>query len=209
MRIVSALYADFHPWDQLPFANSFEVCENHRELKKGDILVVHGGSDIHPSLYGKGRSSHTWCGKEPSQRDKIEWNLMQQARELGIPIVGICRGAQMLCALAGGYLIQHVNNHGGSHSIETIDGRNMLVNSIHHQMMQPRDTEHELIAWAAPSQSDIYFDEEETVFDIEKEPEFVYFNAIKGFAFQWHPEAMHHESPASRYILNFIEEKIQ
>jgi gamma-glutamyl-gamma-aminobutyrate hydrolase PuuD len=206
-RLVSALYDTFHPFDQLPFISECVTVSQPEELTADDILIVHGGSDISPSLYGKRRSSKTWATNEPSNRDRMEWALMNRAKELGVPILGICRGAQLLCAMAGGFLIQHVEGHSGGHLIETKDGDEFLVNSIHHQMMQPQGTVHEMLAWTKTRRSNVYYDEDTEV-NVDIEPEAVYFNDIKGFAFQWHPEMMSGSSGATQYILNYIQEKV-
>jgi putative glutamine amidotransferase len=134
---------------------------------------------------------------------------MEQAAKLGIPIIGICRGAQMLCALNGGYLIQHVNGHAGcGHSIRTQEGRIINVNSIHHQMMQPQGTKHELVAWSESSLSDVYYDVD-TLVEVDIEPEYIRFPDINGFAMQWHPEMMDEKNPANQYLLQDITEQLK
>ena len=139
MRLVSALYAGFNPFDLLDVFDDYAVVETHDDLQRGDVLISHGGADIPPEFYGKGRSSRSGSSGI-SRRDAIEWAMMHRAKELDVPIIGICRGAQMLCALEGGYLYQHVDNHGGSHTITAKDVDNSIikleVNSIHHQMMK-------------------------------------------------------------------------
>lgn len=208
MRLISALWADFHPFDNLPGVTDCVTAEEPDDLQAGDVLIVHGGGDIHPSLYGKGRSRMSGADNAPNRRDRVEWALMKRAVELGCPIIGICRGAQMLCALAGGYLIQHVNGHSGMHHVQTNDGGVIPVNSIHHQMMQPQGTKHQLMAWAKSRLSDVYYDEDKLV-EVDVEPEYVYFNEIKGYAPQWHPEMLSLEHPANRYILQHITETIK
>jgi gamma-glutamyl-gamma-aminobutyrate hydrolase PuuD len=123
--------------------------------------------------------------------------LLERAIEEKIPILGICRGAQLACAAAGGILIQHVDGHARSHSIKTSDGKEMVTSSLHHQMMFPWEVEHELIAWASPSRSNNYvgITEEEAKHIPEKdgiyvEPEIVWFPKIKCLAIQGHPEFM-------------------
>jgi gamma-glutamyl-gamma-aminobutyrate hydrolase PuuD len=138
---------------------------------------------------------------------------MRRAAEVGIPIIGVCRGAQMACALAGGYLLQHVDNHGGSgHLVDTSDGKQFNVNSIHHQMMVATEkVDHELLAWSTQQRSAkyIYRDDQEFVTpEGWKEPEFYYFPKIKGFAIQWHPEAMNQASDATRFIMEKIRERL-
>jgi putative glutamine amidotransferase len=203
MRLVSALYNHFYPFDSLSFIKDQECVTVPRELKKGDILVVWGGSDIHPQLYNHPRNKMTDADVRPSKRDVIEWALMQRAKELNIPIIGVCRGAQMLCALAGGALIQHVNGHGGSHRVNTADGRSFLVNSLHHQMMYPEGTNHNVVAWSSELKSNVYHYKHETI-SLTQEPEFIHFTDIKGFAVQWHPEMMGIEAEATNYLFEYI-----
>lgn len=209
MRIVSALYHDTYPFDAvLENIDSVGCVDNPDELLSGDILIVHGGEDISPSLYGHGRSSKGYGSVEPSTRDTMEWNLMKRAKELEIPIIGICRGAQMLCALEGGYLIQDVNGHSGHHSVKTFDGKEFYVNSIHHQMMVPVG-QHKVVAWSEPrSHTYNFMLNGQEVIKSEYpqqnmgDPEFIHFPS--GFAIQWHPEMMAIGTPATNYISNYI-----
>lgn len=207
-RIVSVLYADFHPWDTHWPNVETVVSNNPNDLREGDILIVHGGADISPSLYNKKVSRHTHASDRPSARDVVEWDMMQYASKHGIPTIGICRGAQMLCALAGGYLIQHVNHHAGwRHPVVTVDGVEFNTNSIHHQMMYPFGVDHEMLGWSKSKLSDVYFDEDTEV-QVDVEPEFVYFPKVKGFAIQWHPEMMPATEPATQYVINAINERL-
>lgn len=175
-----------------------------KELQEKDILILHGGADISPLLYKKSPSRYTHAD-QPSRRDVIEWNMLQRAIELGVPIIGICRGGQMLCAAAGGILAQHVNNHGGNHDVDTHDGQRLRVNSIHHQMMVPDGTEHKLLAWTAPKLSDVYWSTDahgqDVQITVEKEPELIYFPKIKGMAIQWHPEMMGSKTLSTQFIV--------
>jgi putative glutamine amidotransferase len=209
MRLVSALYQDFGPFGAINKVTAFDVVAEPSELREGDILIVHGGADISPTLYNKGRSSRSGAGPTPSRRDNMEWNLMNRAVELGIPIIGICRGAQMLCALGGGYLIQDVQGHGGTHVVENTLGDPVVTNSIHHQMMVPQGN-FQLLGWTS-ARSGRYMDVDADGNDVilEKhplgiDPEFVYHPDIKGYAIQWHPEMMRHNAPASEMIINLI-----
>lgn len=206
-RLFSAVYDDYFPFYKINGVNDAINSSNPDLLKDGDMLIVWGGGDISPALYNRGRSRYTHAMDTPSQRDKIEWALMQRAKELGIPIIGVCRGAQMLCALVGGYLIQHVENHMGMHDVLTYDNKRIKVNSIHHQMLYPFDVEHEMIAWSDTIRSSVHYDIDVSV-EMPIEPEFVYFPQCKGFAIQWHPEMMDEDSPANQYVINFINTKV-
>lgn len=170
---------------------------NGKEIQDGidiDALVIWGGEDISPSIYHDTVDRHTYAPAQPSRRDVVEISACEAAIARGIPIIGVCRGAQLVCALAGGRLIQHVNGHGGSHMMETNDGQSIRTTSVHHQMMYPFEVEHVLLAWASPSRSNVYEVGTSTIgkddIDMEgkPEPEVVWFPGIKALAIQGHPE---------------------
>ena len=209
MRLLSAIYQEFHPFDYLDCFTDFAVSSKAEDIRKGDVLVVWGGEDISTSLYNHVNLGDTHAPKLPSRRDTVEWTMMQRAKELKVPIIGVCRGAQMLCALAGGYLIQDVDNHGGMHEIETTSGISYWVNSLHHQMLYPFDVKHELLAWT-PTRSPRHITTRngyQENLQIDKEPELVYFPEVLGFAIQWHPEMMRAEAPATEYLFGVFNEK--
>jgi gamma-glutamyl-gamma-aminobutyrate hydrolase PuuD len=148
---------------------------------------------------------------KPSHRDQIEWDMMLRAKELGCPIIGVCRGGQMLTALEGGHLVQHVDGHAGyGHTVDVVGvPEGFKVNSIHHQMMvPPKGGKFEMIAVASPRLSKEYHDVADDGRDIkvemEQEPEFIYYPEVKGFAIQWHPEGMHQNSEANRFLKEFM-----
>ena len=216
MRLVSALYPVFHPFDTLDMFDDFVCLEDPALLEEGDVLIIHGGADISPALYGKGRSSSGGGMAAPSYRDRTEWALMQTAKEKNIPIIGICRGAQLLCALEGGHLIQHINNHSGSHEVQLdakLGFKPFVTNSIHHQQLVPAGN-FELVAWT-PTRSKEYWDVTKEGWDnilksnpLGVDPEFVYYPNIKGFAIQWHPEMMDDNTPANQFVTTFIKNHV-
>lgn len=205
---------DQHDHGELPMG--YPIVEHAREpheLEAGNnALILWGGSDINPKFYGHPKGRRTG---DAGLRDEMEWALLQRAVTLGLTIIGVCRGAQMLCAAAGGYLLQHVGNHMGYHDVVTQDGTVLGVNSIHHQMMNPFGVEHELLAWTPKPRSMVddkptYLYQDDKLFPIPEnwvEPEYVYFPKIKGHAIQWHPEAMVTSSPATRFIMKSINER--
>jgi putative glutamine amidotransferase len=71
-----------------------------------DGLVFSGGPDLDPSLYGQPRSERT-VHLAP-ERDAPELALMAAALERDVPVLGICRGMQVLNVARGGSLIQHL-----------------------------------------------------------------------------------------------------
>jgi putative glutamine amidotransferase len=71
-----------------------------------DGLVLAGGADIDPARYGAPRHPHT-TGTAP-ERDATEIPLARRAIERDLPLLGICRGMQLLNVALGGTLIQHL-----------------------------------------------------------------------------------------------------
>lgn len=208
MRLVSACSNYFYPFHTFNEWDAKEAIKSPEEMQPGDTLIIWGGGDISPALYGK-RKSYRGHGSwpNPSQYDLMEWKLLQQAIKLGNPIIGVCRGGQMLCAAAGGYLIQHLDNHAGrSHAVVTVDHQEFGVNTIHHQMMMPGNSKHELLGWTPEPLSKVYYDEDEQV-QVQQENELLFFNDIKGLAIQWHPEGMGETSPATNYLRKVFKEK--
>lgn len=74
-----------------------------------DGLMLAGGADIDPALYGAEPLAET-VGTVP-ERDAFEVALTRRAIERGIPLLGICRGMQLLNVARGGTLIQHLPSH--------------------------------------------------------------------------------------------------
>lgn len=177
-----------------------------------DALVIWGGADISPSLYNAGVAK--WCGatEKPTQGDRIEAGAISAAITRGIPIIGVCRGAQLCCAMAGGKLIQHVDGHsGGGHEITTDKGERYSTSSVHHQMMYPWDVDHHLIAWTSNRRSKVYMTEKtdcDEVASQKVEPEIVWFPKIKALAIQGHPEFMSDSDPFVQYCMTLVDQYI-
>lgn len=204
--LYSGLWADFHPLETTGAFSRFITAKEPDDLDGEGVLVIHGGADISPALYGQTPSRVTGADAEPSYRDVREWALMQRAVKLGMPIFGICRGAQMLCALAGGFLVQDVSGHHGTHTVITEDGQSFDTNSIHHQMMVPAKSKHRVIAKVPRRLSRAYIGEFDKPINIEEEPEFIYFEDVKGIAIQWHPEMMSEKATANRYVIQWMQD---
>lgn len=71
-----------------------------------DGLVVTGGEDVNPSRYGQNRGPHTQDSVDV--RDECEDALLGAAIDQGVPVLGICRGLQLLNVHRGGTLHQHL-----------------------------------------------------------------------------------------------------
>ncbi|MBT2367498.1 gamma-glutamyl-gamma-aminobutyrate hydrolase family protein [Streptomyces sp. ISL-10] len=77
-----------------------------------DGLVVAGGPDVAPERYGADRSPRT--GPPAPERDTWELALIRAALAAGTPLLGICRGMQLLNVALGGTLVQHLDGHTGA-----------------------------------------------------------------------------------------------
>ena len=177
-------------------------------LTKDDVLLFGGGEDISPTLYKQRASRFTGASNELSKRDVLEKLFFDKAVALNIPMIGICRGAQLLCALSGGSLYQHVNKHGNGHEVDTNTGQTVYVSSVHHQMMNPLGTKHELIAWSKEILSNVHLVEGEQNLDVTVEPEVVYFQDTKALAIQYHPEFMSEQDEGYKYAQDLVNKYI-
>jgi putative glutamine amidotransferase len=110
-----------------------------------DGLVLPGGGDVDPARYGAERDPRT--DGVDTARDQTEVELLQLAAERGMPVLGICRGMQVINVAAGGTLNQHLDGHREdvrdrlAHLVKIEPGSrfgglaldSIEVNSLHHQ----------------------------------------------------------------------------
>lgn len=121
-------------------------------------LLLPGGGDIEPWRYGE---PDTACRSMQPERDALEWALLQQAAALEIPVLGICRGMQMINVFCGGTLIQHCDGHDALHGtdrlhevhaapsfLSSLYGASQVVNSAHHQAVKHLGRHLHAIQWA-------------------------------------------------------------
>jgi putative glutamine amidotransferase len=113
-----------------------------------DGVCLSGGPDLDPEAYGA-RDRHEELGPTEPSLDRFELALVRAALECGMPVLGICRGAQTLNVACGGTLHQHLPGHRQTepgtqttHDVEIFPGSRlagllgpgaMAVNSFHHQ----------------------------------------------------------------------------
>lgn len=207
----SQIFDPLHPKVVYPLRLS-EIEDN----LDADLICFGGGEDVHPSVYGhKNVASHVQ--RNVGLRDLYEIEVFKLARKHNIPMLGICRGAQLLCALSGGALIQDIDQrHGmGDHILDTEDGRRVPMTTTHHQMMWPMvlpKDQFKLIAWITPPKDGnrerryVYDTAQLKDIKIQIEPEIVHFPATKVLAVQGHPEYFaDFNSYPVRYIRELVE----
>jgi putative glutamine amidotransferase len=170
-----------------------------------NLVIFTGGHDVDPALYGEKVGSKT--GPPNRERDSYEAKCFARAKELGIPMVGICRGSQFLCVMAGGKLCQDVANHQSGHTIRTHDGQVIECNSVHHQMQLP-PAGARILATCEPRLSTHYWDGEDRDMEVPGEVEVVHYPGARALGIQFHPEYLHAEPdhPSVRYAQRVVRE---
>jgi putative glutamine amidotransferase len=173
-----------------------------------DGLLLTGGGDVSPSCYGEEPVSEVYGVN--TDRDQWELALVAAAQRVGLPILGVCRGAQILNVATGGTLVQHlpdvsVEPHGlrireseevhpvgidPDSLLATVVGTEQLgVNSLHHQALALVGTGLRAVAWAPDGII-------EAVEGADHEPI---------LAVQWHPELMS-DHPRHQKLFNWLVE---
>jgi len=122
-----------------------------RALEGVDGLLLPGGLDVDPALYGEQPGPD--LGDVDRELDDAEIRLFNQARAARLPVLGICRGQQVINVALGGSLHQHIDEHEVrqhgrahlAHPVELVEdseiGRSagaptVEVNSLHHQSVK-------------------------------------------------------------------------
>jgi putative glutamine amidotransferase len=137
-----------YPGDSTPNANDY------------DALLLPGGGDIEPSRFGAGLLPN---GSEMLDiaRDELEFAVFEDFIRLGKPVVGICRGMQVINVALGGTLWQDLPSQRGlihaapegalplNHVVLFAGGRREIVNSYHHQAVQKLGRGLRVTAWGA------------------------------------------------------------
>jgi putative glutamine amidotransferase len=135
-------------------------------LARVDGLLLAGGGDIEPARYGAGDHPAQY-GMDPA-RDELELELATTAVATGLPLLGICRGVQLLNVAFGGTLVQHLPDGDGQlvhrdeakqamHDVEVEQGSRLaealgqtraVGRSHHHQGLDRLGDGFRPVAWA-------------------------------------------------------------
>ncbi len=104
-------------------------------LSDVSALVLSGGPDVHPRHYNKPELVEL-CGEIDEHRDAMEFAVARAAIEMNMPVLGVCRGLQVLNVLFGGTLIPDIPKHmaAGSEHKERV--------AIEHRRMEDADSMH-------------------------------------------------------------------
>jgi gamma-glutamyl-gamma-aminobutyrate hydrolase PuuD len=134
-----SVYIEGDDYEQRAFSDMLvrSRCRKVNSPEHADFVIFTGGEDVDPKLYGA-RNSHPKT-KINTARDDKDLYLYLYCVERGIPMLGICRGAQFLHVCNGGKLYQHVDGHYGDHMMFDRDTKELVqrISSVHHQMVKP------------------------------------------------------------------------
>jgi putative glutamine amidotransferase len=192
---------------------------NTEDIYTCDGFVLTGGIDVDPSFYNGNAAYKNNPLSYQTDRDHFEEKIYRYSQKSNLPLLGICRGMQLVNVLQGGKLIQDLDSSNQKHRKEEdtdkehtiITGKDTLlykitgsssghVNSAHHQAIDPN-------ALGKNLKVNAYDDDDEKII------EGLEFKDKTGKAFmlcvQWHPERMKdkEENPFSKKLKErFLEE---
>lgn len=164
---------------------------NDRDYDYEDVLLLGGGSDINPMLYGE--FPHPRAQASDDRRDASNKAVITQAIRDKKPIIGVCRGLQMLNVYFGGSLEQHINNT--SH-VPIVDiayaGRSdrFVASASHHQAVKRL------------GRFGVVIGTSDNPFIVQA----VYWPEHNALGVQWHPEYMERDDDANVWLESFINE---
>lgn len=171
-----------------------------------DAILLAGGQDIAPYLYNE--EPHQKIGEFMPERDGFESAITKEAWDQNKPILGICRGMQLLNVLFGGTLYQDLSDFDsplqhlqtskeyiGTHSVDLskgswlsgVFGENYRVNSYHHQAIKKLAKDFRAVARSKDG----------LIEGIEHEDP-----TRKVFGVQWHPEMMVDHDPIMQSLFD-------
>lgn len=190
----------------IPFSLDKEIILE--QIKNVDGLILSGGHDVTPKFYKEEPMQK--LGGISQDRDIFDFELLRNAKELNKPVLGICRGFQIMNVYFGGNLYQDLSYDKNvfikhdqvnspsmvSHSIDVtkdslleslIGNDNVMVNSFHHQIVKDVAKGFEI---GAKSKDGV-------VESIENKD-------LRMIGVQWHPEMLHNSVEIMNELFKFV-----
>ncbi len=172
----------------IPIITPYENIDNiGKLLDKIDGVVLSGGGDIHSRFFND--ELHPKASYINEFRDEFEIKLCKEIMERDIPMLCICRGAQILNVALGGNLHQHIEKHvedgndNLEHKIDVVENsyfeklfnnKSFSVNSIHHQAINECPNNVEVIAYCDDIVEAIKVKDKKFIVGVQYHPERIY-----------------------------------
>jgi len=166
-----------------------------------DALIVGGGDDIDPKYY-EGETNNK--DKIDIKRDQLEIDWVKKALKKTIPLIGICRGAQLINVVSGGSLFQDIrslrqrtdNRPGllptkqvqvskGSLLARILNTRHLRVNSLHHQSIRMTGANLKVVGWDLDNITQAVESKEDNIIGLQWHPEYLIYLPSQFAIFRW------------------------
>lgn len=194
----------------IPVTTKIEVVDE--VIKSIDALILSGGHDVSPIYYGE--EPYQKLGDIFPERDRFEFELLRKAKEKNIPIMGICRGAQIINAYHGGTMYQDLSycpseviKHWQEHNPEMVthtvglvedtlvsnllEEKEVWVNSFHHQVIKN-----------IPENFVVSAESKDGVIEAIESKDYSFLLGV-----QWHPEMLHESSKMMNRLFDGLVKK--
>ena len=163
------------------------VTLNQGEIAECDALLLPGGGDINPAFFGKKN-----CGSRniDTELDILQLQAFILCMKKGIPILGICKGMQIINVGLGGTILQdlptaflhryescdqyHTSRIAENSWLEALYGRELVINSAHHQAIDKAGRGLSIVQYCP----------------LDNCPEAIAHDSLPILGVQWHPERL-------------------
>jgi putative glutamine amidotransferase len=178
------------------------ISPNHRPSGKPlEALVIGGGDDIGPEHYGGDLEAKV---KADPERDQLEIEWIRWALEHKVPLLGICRGAQLINVVLGGKLHQDIRplrNHtynrpgvlptkqvrleAGSRMAQICGKTHLRVNSLHHQAIKDAGSDVLVVGWDLDRFTQAFESSAARIIGVQWHPEYLFYLPSQLALFRW------------------------
>lgn len=182
-------------WEYSAFAEWLvkSSCYKAETPDLADLVIFTGGPDVDPSLYGEEKHESTQFNTE---RDSFDVAMYSYCMTQGIPMLGVCRGAQFLAVMNGFKLYQDINNHHSTHDIFDCIGKKIIrnISSVHHQaVIYEPDKGMEMLAHCANKATTRWHNPEQATYGHQPDVEAFFIRDTCCLGVQGHPEYRNYE----------------
>ncbi len=197
---------------EVSLKDGIEKAEKQLKLCSGMFLI--GGEDVHPGFYGQPEDSSR-CGIY-AERDTFEFKVIEIAKELNLPVLGICRGEQILNVAYGGSLVVDIPSDWDTSVIHRHDSTRYIGHIVYikkgtelHRIVTADSAiaisnHHQAVRQIAPGFVPSAYSADSLIEAIER---IVPDSSIYIVGVQWHPEKTDYNSPVSLPIaIDFLKE---